>query len=155
SEFYPSSAAVRLTIDKHDELKELLPPHTRIWLDPAIDSFHHEFAKIHNTSWVHFIRKITGYEQLADRRHLLKPDRGAVDAFVAGLLSFCADLQPSAITVPQLPLTDGSERNKMNRALANATARWKAASSYRGRIVLPVIFTHQNQINLKTSRTKK
>src|SRR5690606_1576071 len=41
------------------------------------------------------------------------------------------------------------------RALARATGMWKSESSYGGRMILPLVFTHQAQINGKTQRNPK
>ncbi len=39
--------------------------------------------------------------------------------------------------------------------LAKAAGGWKSAHNFSGRLILPLIFTHQNQINGKTERNPK
>ncbi|MGZ4860280.1 MAG: hypothetical protein ACXV8M_12040, partial [Candidatus Angelobacter sp.] len=65
--------------------------------------------------------------------------------------------QPHAdwITVPQLPFTEDTSRNKLNRLLAESTKAWKQERGYSGKLILPFIFTNQKQYLLAVERKKR
>ena len=42
-----------------------------------------------------------------------------------------------------------------NRALAVATGKWKSSSGFAGRLILPLVLTHQEQVNGKVARNPK
>ena len=48
-----------------------------------------------------------------------------------------------------------SSRNRVNRELASAAATWKAETKFKGVLILPVVVTHQAQVNLKGGRDKR
>jgi hypothetical protein len=52
-------------------------------------------------------------------------------------------------------MVDDVSRNKINKALATATGKWKAAVRSRGHLILPLVFTHQKQIKGKVARNPK
>lgn len=54
--------------------------------------------------------------------------------------------------MPQLPRVIDSSRNTINRLLAKATGEWKSSHAFSGRFILPLTFTHQDQVNGKTQR---
>jgi hypothetical protein len=47
-------------------------------------------------------------------------------------------------------MVSNASRNRINRLLAQKTAEWKRARKYTGKLILPVIFTHPKQVNLRT-----
>ena len=63
--------------------------------------------------------------------------------------------QAAWISIPQLPYVDTSDRNKINRALAEASSTWRLKSRHKVRLILPVILTNQRQLNRKTERNTK
>jgi hypothetical protein len=105
--------------------------------------------------WFEFIKDIDGFEQIAEPGFAAKPDSNLVNRFVKALLAQCMKYKPAWITVPQLPFVNDSTRNKLNRALAKASRDWKSSHSFSVRLILPVIFTHQDQIKGKTERNPK
>jgi len=48
-----------------------------------------------------------------------------------------------------------TERNKVNRALAEEAQQWKSKRNFKGKFILPAIFTHPAQLNNKTQRNAK
>jgi hypothetical protein len=94
------------------------------------------------------------FEKIADPTFQAKPVASEVYAFVKPLMDRCAAHKPAWITVPQIPLKN-SDRNKINRALATATGRWKSASGFSGNLILPLVFTRQDQVNGKTARNPR
>ncbi len=59
------------------------------------------------------------------------------------------------ISVPQLAQEDGTGTNKINRLLAEITSEWRKRRGATARLVLPVVFTNQRQLNKKTDRNLK
>jgi hypothetical protein len=106
-------------------------------------------------SWFDFMSVFPNFEKIGAAAYHAKPVATEVQAFVKAVLSKCAANKPALLTVPQLPLVENSDRNKINRALAAATGKWKSSSGFSGRLILPLIFTHQNQLNGKTAGTPK
>ncbi|MDX1969845.1 MAG: hypothetical protein SFV23_21915 [Planctomycetaceae bacterium] len=99
--------------------------------------------------------QFTHFETVGSADFWDRPLSGQVEEFVNSLLDVANQSSPSWISVPQLPLVDDSRRNKINKALAVATGKWRAASGFTGKLILPLIVTHQRQTNLKTSRNPK
>ncbi|NQT12002.1 MAG: hypothetical protein HQ582_04605 [Planctomycetes bacterium] len=153
-ELYSDAKVVRVPLERAGKLLAELPKEPKVWLDPGIDGFHRPLSKS-SKDWQNYVAQYPGYESIADEEFQSKPDSGQVEEFVTAVLDACNKQNPIAISVPQLPIVNDASRNRINKSLAAATAKWKSASKYRGRLVLPVIFTDQRQLNLKTERNKK
>ena len=82
-------------------------------------------------------------------------NRGRIETFVFGVLAACAEHQPAWISVPQLPYEKGTGRNKINRVLADATAKWRTGSPGQWELILPVVLTHRDQYRRKAERRDK
>ena len=161
-EFYADSEFIRVPLEKMDRLHETLPRGPQLWIDPGIDGFHRPFLPLEanldksaGKEWRACMRRFPNCAVLADAAFQSKPVRGEVEAFVAAILDKCNEYRPAMLTVPQLPIIDGASRNRINRVLAEATAKWKARAKYKGKLILPAVFTNQRQLNLKTPRRAK
>jgi len=151
--YYTDSEVVRVSLHRAEDL---LPRETfsgRIWLDPSVDGMDELLTR--QNSWLDFMTEFPNFRELGDPSRWEKPDAAEVYAFVKALLGQCAKFKPAWITVPQIPLSNTSARNKINRVLASATGKWKSTTGYSGRLILPLVFTHQDQVNLKTARNAK
>lgn len=151
---YADSELVRLCLETVTDVSQPSVP-SAIWIDGGVDGFCH-WPRM-SPRWQAHISRFNGWDRIPDPQFQLQPDQKLVNRFVGDVLDACAELgsRVSWISVPQLPMVVGSERNKINRALAKAADEWATRSRFRGRFVLPVIFTHQDQINSKTARTQK
>jgi len=148
-------------------LSEAASSGSKLWLDFAVDGFHH-IAK-GRQSFRKYARpdtkmRIEWMDYYASRpeAHLLgqpsvhaKPDKSAVNAGIAALLDSALSMNVAWVSVPQLPFTDDSERNKINAALASAAADWKKTRKASVELVLPAIFTSRPQTSGKTRWRKK
>jgi hypothetical protein len=161
---YNDAEIVRVSIDMAERLT--LPESSKLWIDPGVDGFDDlerrrprpdskDTDKEKTSAWYEFMKSIPGFESIGDPAFWLKPDQGETKQFVTKLLDQCAKHQPAWITVPQLPIVDDSSRNKINRVLAKVTGNWKRSRGFSGRLILPLVFTNQNQINGKTQRNPK
>lgn len=92
---------------------------------------------------------------LANKDLWRRQNFGELREFIDDVLGRCLKYNPFWLTVPQLPLVDKGSRNKINNMLATATKEWKKDVQFEGKLILPLIFTHQRQINSKTLRDKK
>ena len=151
---YADSEMVRLPLDRVSSLLTLLRPAFRIWLDPCVDGMD-DLDSRRDRPWFVFMKAFPKFEDIAKPTFQGKPIASEVQAFVDAVLDQCASYRPTWITVPQMPLVTNSDRNKINRALAVATGKWKSAKGFSGKLILPVIFTHQEQVNRKTARNPK
>jgi hypothetical protein len=149
---YADSYAVRVPLQRHRTLASLLPSGITRWIDPEIDGLH---RSPQTKEFKAYINQFAGSDQIANEAFQKKPIRATVKTFVDAVLDACKEVHPDWISVPQLPLTSDSIRNKINRELASATKRWATEHRFSGSFMLPVIFTNQAQLNLKTARTPK
>ena len=166
-EFYSDSECLRVPLDHAARFCPLLPSGPRIWIDPAVDGLDDLGTRSHRLAsknppkrartnpWYDFITGFPHAPMIADPAFHRRPDRKVVGEFVKAILAKCAAVRPAWISVPQLPAREGRVRNKINRALAAATGSWKATSGYSGRLILPIVFTNQKQLNGKTARNLK
>jgi hypothetical protein len=105
--------------------------------------------------WFDFMCNHTNFEQIADPRFHADPSIPIVREFVNSVLDACAEFGPDWLSVPQLPVVDDAARNKVNRQMAKATSEWKEHSGFKGKLILPLVFTHQAQLNSKVARNPK
>lgn len=156
---YRDSAVARVPLDRADKLQSRLPSQTKTWLDPCVDGMDDLDTRRPRpgrpNSWFTFMATFPHFEKVGESSFHAKPVQADVFLFVKEVLDRCARQKPAWITVPQLPLVGDSERNRINRALAAATGKWKSATGFSGRLILPVIFTNQAQVNGKTARNPK
>jgi hypothetical protein len=150
---YSDSAFVRVAQQSLAKVSGLLPASSQWWVDPEIDGLHRwpDVAP----EYKGYIEHFAGYDRIVDTEFQRKPTAPRVRQFIDALLDACAAANPGWLSVPQLPLINDSGRNKINRELAKATGSWAASRGFRGNLVLPVIITHQDQLNLKTARSPK
>jgi len=155
SKWYADSSLVRVSLETLVKTSTHLPPGPQRWLDPGVDGLH--WPKITSDSYKAHIAQFASYGEIADPGFQQKPDKAVVVTFVHSVLDCCLDKLPASewISVPQLPLVDGTSRNKINRFLAECTGGWKAKNHFSGKLILPAIFTNQRQLNKKTERNKK
>jgi hypothetical protein len=151
---YADSSFVRLSLDLADKLT--VPTNlVKMWIDPGVDGLHDLASRWPDSAWYKLIKSTPGFELLSKATFIAKPDASVVDMFVASLMDRCVNHNPTWITVPQLPIVNDNGRNRLNREFAKATGRWKSASRFSGRLIFPLIFTHQEQTRGKTQRNPK
>jgi len=164
---YSDSATVRVPMDRAIKLLPMLPTTSKVWIDPCVDGMddieirrvvqrrnaHGVVVQSSPNPWFTFMSAFAKFEKVATS--LQSPVAADVTAFVFAILDECAAHNPEWVTVPQLPLVDGSERNKVNRLLASAAGKWKVKNGCSRQFILPLIFTNQRQINGKTARTPR
>jgi len=156
---YGDSEYVRVPAHGAADFCPLLASGFRLWIDPGIDGLDNLDQRRSTDTWPNpwyeFIKEFPHVATIADTSFHSKPDKKIVGKFVNAILTVCAKRKPAWITVPQLPMVDNSDRNKINRAFAFAAGAWKSSSDYKGQLILPLVFTHQGQVNLKTARNNK
>lgn len=130
-----------------------LPPTCKRWLDPEIEALY--YAERISGPSKQTLESTEGFSEIATTSFLEKPDKSVLMPFVETLMDRCLKEKPDWISVPQLPVPNGSERNKINRQMAEITGKWAKDRSFQGRLVLPAIFTNQKQLNRKTERNPK
>jgi len=152
---YSDAAAIRVSLERIDQIRELLPSGPKRWLDPAIDGLHHkDIGKLSDKYRAH-LHQFTGYAKIADAQFQQNPQKDTVKSFVFAALDRCNKEKPDWLSVPQLPLVNDTSRNKINKLLAETSKEWKQEKAFEGKLLLPAIFTHQGQLNNKTARNKK
>ena len=154
---YPEAEIVRVPLDRARNILRVLGTSRKVWLDPGVDGLHdlkgrQSQAEKKTNSWFELISACQNYDKIGTPPHTALPRE--IDTFVKELMEKCVKYKPDWITIPQLPLK-GSDRNKINRALAAATARWKSTNGFIGKLILPLVFTHQSQVTGKTARNPR
>jgi len=155
---YNDTQIARISLELAE--KVTAPASLELWIDPGMDGFDNVDKRRSGPDkknyWYEFMKDIPGFDKIAEPSFLERPDAKTAKEFVKGVLDLCVNKhKPAWITVPQLPIVDDSSRNRINRVLAQATGEWKGSRRFKGRLILPLIFTHQNQINGKTQRNPK
>jgi hypothetical protein len=156
---YSDAEFVRVPLDRADKVRHLVPSTSKVWLDPCVDGMDDVETRRSQSdkknSWFDFMSGFANFEKIGTPAYYAKPDTSEVYSFVKAVMDKCAAYRPAWITVPQFPLVSGSDRNRINRAMAEATGKWGSSSGFSGRLILPLLFTHQDQVNRKTARNSK
>ena len=147
--YYMDSDIVRVSLEKFGSIKSQLPRGLTLWVDPGIDGCDHHLEN-DAVSLPEYIKRFKEYEIFTNRAAITKPEFSRLKVFATDVLNRCWRLKPSWITIPQLPLIEDVSRNKINMALTKATYEWKIETQFRGKLILPLIFTHQKQLVGKT-----
>lgn len=156
---YFDADVVRVPLERTDRVRHLVPPSSKVWLDPGVDGMHDMEARRSQpdkkNSWFDFMSDFVNFEKIGTPAYHAKPGTSEAYDFVKAVMDKCATYRPAWITVPQFPVVSGSGRNKINRVMAEATGKWKSNSGFAGHLILPLVFTNQDQVNRKTARNNK
>ncbi len=154
---YPDSEIVRVPLDRATNSFRLLHQTFKMWIDPAMDGMDDLGSRRSRLDqrWFGFISAFSNFEKIGEPAYYTKPITSEVSGFVNSIMKQCATYLPAWITIPQLPLENDSSRNKINKQLAAATGRWKSDSGFSGKLILPILFTHQDQFTAKMARNPK
>ena len=147
--YYMDSDIVRVSLEKFGSIKSQLPHGLTLWVDPGIDGCDHHLEN-DGVSLPEYIKCFKEYEIFTSRAAITKPEFSRLKVFATDVLNRCWRLKPSWITIPQLPLIEDASRNKINMTLTKAAYEWKIETQFRGKLILPLIFTHQKQLVGKT-----
>ncbi|HEX7422632.1 MAG TPA: hypothetical protein VF311_01920 [Terriglobales bacterium] len=152
---YPDSEIVRISLETSAKVVSTLPHGVGVWVDGGVEGF--ERWPDVSDNWKEHIKKFAGWQSVGEKDFQQNPNAQTVGKFVSEVLSACLQAAPkvSWVSVPQLPAVSDGSRNKINKALAEAAAAWRNEKKYRGKLILPVILTHQEQANLKTDRNRR
>ena len=164
--FYPDPMRIRVSLEKRDQIADRLPPAANLWLDGAVDGIHiwdpeevrskiKKKEKTRLKQYNDYIMHFPGCEKIRDSNFQKRPDYEVVKEFVRSVMDKCCDdgsRNPDWLSIPQLPMVKNNSRNKINQSLAEAAGKWRADNSFTGKMILPVILTHQDQVHLKKGR---
>ena len=148
--FYNDSKIVRVSIESIAKIKAKLPQDMSIWIDAGIDGYEHHLKKKDNPLPT-YLHAFNEYKILSDPNFIKKPSLVQIKIFINSVMAECLKYKPKCITVPQLPVTGKTSRNKINSLLSKAAFQWKLDSQYDGAFIFLIIFTNQNQLNNKTT----
>ena len=149
--FYSDAPLCRLTLDRDKWVSKIRDKH-RVWIDLAFDGMS---QTPQNPDYVDYIKKHGDLSSLTDQTFAKSPKRATIEKQICGFLDEANALSPFAIGIPQLPQEDGTGTNKINKLLYAITVDWRNSKSSPVKLILPVIFTHQRQLNKKTDRNPK
>lgn len=153
-QFYPDATMFRLSLDGLSRTAQSLPTGVGLWLDPAVDGL--ERWPDVSEAYRSYVSQFGFSDKVGDRDFQSRPDKQQLKDFVYSILDFAVGkLKPDWLSVPQLPTSDDSSRNKIHRQMAECTAAWKSARRFGGKLILPLVLTHQRQVNRKTERNQK
>jgi hypothetical protein len=152
--YYADAVCVRVTLDQLPKLKPAIPKETHLWVDPAIEGFHHPVAS-RNPAWTTFIKKFEGHEKFDDPAFVANPDAKTITKFVNQLLDATLPYKPRRLTIPQLPHDKANTRKKLNRQLAEATGKWRASKTFAGTLMFPLVITHGTQLSSAAEKNNR
>jgi hypothetical protein len=158
TELYADAPMAKIGLYQLGKLKDCLPS-SRLWIDSGTDGLDDLSKGTPNKdkdddprkAWYDVITSFPGYQQIADPAFQKAPTKAVVEKFVDAALSACLFYKPAAISIPQLPHVENSGRNKINRLLAEAAAKWQLKHP-KVFLILPVILNHGSQSDSKTVR---
>ena len=154
--YHQDSGIVRLTLDRAKEWRGKFKGNPKLWLDAAVDGYDHLLARRKvSPTWDSFRKAISEGTILSRPDSWNRPSLQRIASFVADALDKCNEFRPHWMTVPQLPVVDDAKRNWINRELATAASAWKSSRSFRGKLILPLIFTNGHQLRGKAVWKKK
>lgn len=125
--------------------------HSRVWMDFEVDGCHHERDRRKDT-WKNRITALDGGTRLLDVSLTGGIKLAEAERVNIAMLAKAQEKKVGWVTLPQFPITGEALREKDNRVLADGAGEAKRQGGFRGRRVLPVMFTHKDQINSKTLR---
>jgi hypothetical protein len=142
-EYYADSEICRVSLELLN--KGGMRPAGKLWIDAGIDGFAQNDP---NPQWRAFVDTLDGADTFA--QDCLNPAKAVVDSLVNSVMDACQRERPHWISVPQLPYSRDSSRNKVNRLLAASAGAWKQKRNFQGVLILPVILSHQEQTKNRT-----
>jgi hypothetical protein len=146
---YADAPLVRVCLDRKQRLNAL-SSRTKLWIDVGFDGAQRAVAATEGDDWKEHLGKHGDLAFLFDAPFLQKPNRVKLEPIITAFLNEAAKFKPKYVSVPQLPI-ENTTYNKLNRLLAEITADWR--KNQQGiQLILPVILTHQDQLNKKTAR---
>ena len=154
-EIYESNSLVRIKLYEAISLSSTMKSKgfdKKLWIDPSYDGFP---EKKTDSSWAKYLSCIPGYEKLSDDNFLRQPKKDPITENLFSVLDSCLDLDPDAISIPQLPYLDSIKNNKINTLLAKVFKSWRIDRGYEGSVILPVIFLNKKATSNGTERTKR
>lgn len=149
--FYSDAPLCRITLDRDKWVAKIRDRH-RIWIDLAFDGIRQSQQ---SPDYVEYLKKHGDLSPLTDAAFAKSPKRASIENQIVGFLDEAHALSPFALSIPQLPQEDGTETNKINKLLYAITLDWRNSKAGSVKLVLPVIFTNQRQLNKKTDRNPK
>ena len=149
--FYSDAPLCRLTLDRNQLITKVKHKH-RIWIDLSLDGIG---LSPQTPDYVKYLEKYGDLSPLNDRDYAKSPKRAVIEKQIHGYLSEAKTYSPFAIGIPQLPQGDGTDSNRINKLLYLITVDWRNKNANAVKLVLPVIFTNQRQLNKKTERNPK
>lgn len=147
--YYSESKVIRVKLEKIDDIRINLPTHIKLWLDAGVDGYE-RYLNQENEPIPSYLANCDNSNEIFEEENIVQPNQKIVNEFVASVLNKCIRYDPHWLTIPQLPVSDSNERNKINLSLAKATLTWKLDKNFKGFLILPLIFTHKQQVMLKT-----
>jgi len=166
SSLYPEPAGCRITLQSvlqssGASSENQRRPTCKLWVDCGVDGLH--FKRIRdphddtNRKYRAYIGRFPRYDLVADPTFQQQPSRNELKEFVRAILDTAFQAVPEAnwLSVPQLPYTEGRQRSKINKLMAEITAEWRSAARYKGKLILPIILATASQANLKSVRRPK
>lgn len=167
-DFYSDAEYFRIELRNWTKIENSFGQADKLWVDAGVDGIHHvlkangitkvvdgKTKKTVGGQWASLFKGFRNFEEVATKQFVEKPSTSKVEEFIDDILDACHALAPKAITVPQLPHVSDVSRNKINWAFAKATAQWKKKRKFNGALILPIILTNQEQLNLKGDRNKR
>jgi len=147
--YYMDSDIVRVSLEKIGSIKAQIPHGISLWVDGGIDVCHHHLKK-EGKPIPDYIKSFDEHEVLVTRSEISNPEFRRLKIFANDVLNKCYQLKPTWVTIPQLPIVEDAGRNKINAALAKAAYEWKLETHFKGKLILPLIFTNQKQLAGRT-----
>jgi hypothetical protein len=148
-----ADVVVRVPLFRSKELLPCLPKETRVWMDPCFDGYP---TARKDSDWFQAMKDVLPeHARLMNEAFVASPDKNVLLDACRTIVDAMLQHRPDWVSVPQLPQSEGVVHNKINRLLAQAFAKALQEKRFRGKSMLPAVFTHQEQSNKKTERNQR
>ena len=149
---YPDSVVARVPLERWSRIASIFPSKIGLWVDPGVDGLHNWEINGDNR-YNEGVKQFQSHDKIGNPEFQKKPDKDVVRGFIDSVMDACmVNRTPAWITIPQLPVVNDSGRNKINRCLAQFAGEWRMRRKFNGKLLLPIIFTKQNQVKGRTVR---
>jgi hypothetical protein len=150
---FQKSPIVRVRQERIDDILSQLPA-SKLWLDCELDGCHNP-PEGRADEWVTQTRKHDAGAKLIEASESGTMSKTDAMSLAESAMRLAAAKKVSWVSVPQLPIDGDAKREKLNRILADGAGDARKAGTFKGRRVLPVIFTHAEQTKGRPTRNSR
>lgn len=145
--YYPESPFIHIPLFNIDKvIGRHKTTQNKLWVDTGIYFCHYGSKGMElDVKFPKFLKRFDVNQCLFDIQFIKNPDKNILQKITYKLLDECQFYNPKWISIPQLPIVDGAERNKINKLFASQSHDWKVKRKSDAQLIVPILFTSSRQ----------